>query len=109
LFTVGVYFLGILVTSSHTTLLIDISPQEGCEADDPTCDASERAKAGMHSAATQYQSYASSLELTMWIMMINFNAALLFKHLVFTNIVIITPVIVAWNLSDSLAYELALE
>ncbi|KAF4708259.1 hypothetical protein FOZ63_010994, partial [Perkinsus olseni] len=108
LFTVGVYVLGILVTSLHTTLLLDPSPQEGCEADDPTCDASEWAKEDMHSAA-MYQSYATSLELTMWTVMINFNGGLLFKHLIFTNIVIIIPVVVAWNLSDSLGYELAFE
>ncbi|KAF4733915.1 hypothetical protein FOZ62_017268, partial [Perkinsus olseni] len=108
LFTVGVYILGVLVTSLHTTLFLGMSPQVGCKSDDPTCDASEWAKADVHSAA-MYQSYATSLELTMWIMMINFNAALLFKHLIFTNVVIITPVLVAWNLGDSLAYELALE
>ncbi|KAF4687780.1 hypothetical protein FOZ60_003492 [Perkinsus olseni] len=45
----------------------------------------------------------------MWIMMINFNAALLFKHLICINTLALIPVIVAWNLSDSLGPQLALE
>lgn len=45
----------------------------------------------------------------MWLMVINFKAALLFKHLIYINIIILVPVLVLWNLSDCVGFDLAIE
>lgn len=45
----------------------------------------------------------------MWLIMINFKAALLFKHLVYANIVALVPIVVLWNSSDHVVSTLAIE
>ncbi|EER18924.1 hypothetical protein Pmar_PMAR025776, partial [Perkinsus marinus ATCC 50983] len=106
LLTVGVYAIGILVASLHTLVFVENVRRDDCDADDPTC---SNLSITESPAATGYHSYANSLELTMWLIMINFNAALLFKHLLYINIIILIPVVISWNFSEYIGSDLAAE
>ncbi|KAF4666545.1 hypothetical protein FOL47_004044 [Perkinsus chesapeaki] len=98
--TVGVYVLGTGVTMAWVFLFLD--------ENEPTNPHSSASANSQLPPDASYHLVTSCLELSVWITIINFNAGMLFKHLFFTNILVLTTVMTLWNYGDRIDPDVTL-